>query len=238
MYNRDYLSNESSQHTQESSRAQMMSFLKATYQLFAGSMLAATAGAYIGLEIVSFLIGMHWILFIAVLGMIFFVIPRVKHKQGINLVALFGITFLTGLMIAPLLASILAMHNGAAIAGQAFLMTSIAFGGISMFAMTTKKDFSFMGGFLFAAFWVLFAGGIIFALGTTFGWFAYSSMFHLFLSGGIALLMCAFILYDTQNIIKGLYDSPVEAALTLYLDFFNLFVSLLQILGIMNSSDD
>ena len=230
MYNRDYLTDQSSQYSQESSQAYLMSFLKATYQLFAGSMLAASAGAYIGLEIVSFLVGMHWILFIAVMGLIFFVIPRVKHKAGINLVALFGITFLTGLMIAPLLASILAMPGGAGIAGQAFLMTAIAFGGISMFALTTKKDFSFMGGFLFAAFWVLFAAGIIFAL----GWFAYSSMFHLFLSGGIALLMCAFILYDTQQIIKGNYDSPVEAALSLYLDFFNLFASLLQILGITN----
>ncbi|MFW2516829.1 Bax inhibitor-1 family protein, partial [Aliarcobacter butzleri] len=82
-------------------------------------------------------------------------------------------------------------------------MTAVAFGGISLFAMTTKKDFSFMGGFLFSAFWVLFAAGIIFALGTAFGWFAYSSMFHLFLSSGIAILMCGFILYDTQQIIKG-----------------------------------
>ncbi|MBL3520127.1 Bax inhibitor-1/YccA family protein [Arcobacter lanthieri] len=239
MYNRDYLTDQSNSHSNESSQRQayIMSFLKATYQLFAGSMLAATAGAYIGLEIVSALVGMHWILFIAVMGLVFFVIPRVKHKQGINLVALFGVTFLTGLMIAPLLASILAMPGGAAIAGQAFLMTSIAFGGISMFAMTTKKDFSFMGGFLFASFWILFAAGIIFALGTTFGWFAYSSIFHLFLSSGIAILMCGFILYDTQQIIKGNYDSPVEAALSLYLDFFNLFVSLLQILGIMRSND-
>ena len=53
MYNRDYLSNQSSQYTQESSQVQLMSFLKATYQLFAGSLLAATAGAYIGLGIVS-----------------------------------------------------------------------------------------------------------------------------------------------------------------------------------------
>jgi modulator of FtsH protease len=238
MYNRDYLSNQSSSYSQESSQAQIMSFLKATYQLFAGSMLAASAGAYIGLEMVSVLIGLKWVLFIAVFGLILFVIPRVKHKQGINLVALFGITFLTGLMIAPLLASILAMQGGAGIAGQAFLMTSVAFGGISLFAMTTKRDFSFMRGFLFASFWIIFVAGIIFALGTAFSWFAYSSMFHLFLSSAIAFLMCGFILYDTQQIIKGGYDSPVEAALSLYLDFFNLFTSLLQILGIMNSNNE
>ncbi len=238
MYNRDYLSSETSGYTQDSSRVQLMSFLKATYQLFAGSLLAASAGAYIGLEIVSYLGGgMHWVLFGIELALIFFVIPRTKHIPGVNLAVLFAFTFITGLTIAPLLASILAMPGGASIAGQAFLMTSVAFGGISMFAMTTKKDFSFMRGFLYSALLVVFVTSLIFALGTSFGWFAYSSMFHLFLSGGIALLMCAFILYDTQQIIRGGYDSPVEAALSLYLDFFNLFVSLLQILGIMNSDD-
>ena len=230
MYNRDYLTDQSSQYSQESSQAYLMSFLKATYQLFAGSMLAASAGAYIGLEIVSFLVGMHWILFIAVMGLIFFVIPRVKHKAGINLVALFGITFLTGLMIAPLLASILAMPGGAGIAGQAFLMTSIAFGGISMFAMTTKKDFSFMGKFLFIALIIMIVAGIS-------NIFIQSSMMQLVIASVGALLFSAFILYDTQNIIKGNYDSPVEAALSLYLDFFNLFISLLQILGIMKNNE-
>ena len=238
MYNRDYLSNNSNEHSQESSQAHLMSFLKATYQLFAGSLLAATAGSYIGLEIVHLLMGgVKWLLFGAVIAMVWFVIPKVKHKPGINLLALFTVAFLTGLIIAPLLASILAMAGGAAIVGQAFFMTSIAFAAISMFALTTKKDFSFMGTFLFAAFWVIFGIGIIYAIGLAFGLVLYSSMFHLFISGAIALLMCAFILYDTQQILKGAYDSPVEAALSLYLDFFNLFTSLLQILGIMNSDD-
>jgi len=233
MYNRDYLSNESSQqHTQESSQAQLMSFLKATYQLFAGSLLAASAGAYIGLEIVHYLTGVtKWILFGIELLLIFFVIPRTKHIPGVNLAVLFGFTFISGLTIAPLLASILAMPGGAAIAGQAFLMTSVAFGGISMFAMTTKRDFSNMGKFLMIALIIAIVGMIA-------NIFIGSSMIQLLISGAVALLMCAFILYDTQNIIKGLYDSPIEAALSLYLDFFNLFVSLLQILGIMNSSDD
>lgn len=232
MYNRDYLSNESSQQsTQESSRSYIMSFLKATYQLFAGSLLAASAGAYIGLEIVAYLTGAtKWILFGIELALIFFVIPRTKHIPGVNLAVLFGFTFISGLTIAPLLASILAMPGGAGIAGQAFLMTSVAFGGISMFAMTTKKDYSNMGKFLFIALIIAIVAAIA-------NIFIGSSILQLAISGGIALLMCAFILYDTQNIIKGAYDSPIEAALSLYLDFFNLFVSLLQILGIMNSDD-
>ena len=83
-----------------------------------------------------------WVLFAVELALIFFVIPRTKHIPGVNLAVLFGFTFISGLTIAPLLASIFAMPSGASIVGQAFLMTSIAFGGISMFAMTTKRDFS------------------------------------------------------------------------------------------------
>lgn len=161
MYNRDYLSNETSQYTQESSKAELMSFLKATYQLFAGSLLAATAGAYIGLEIVGILAGpVKWVLFAVELALIFFVIPRVKHTPGVNLAVLFLFTFITGLTIAPLLAAIFAMPSGASIVGQAFLMTSVAFGGISMFAMTTKRDFSSMGKFLFIALIIMIVGGI------------------------------------------------------------------------------
>jgi modulator of FtsH protease len=231
MYNRDYL--ESSQYTQnEASKTQLMSFLKATYQLFAGSLLAATAGAYIGLDLVAYLAGpLKWVLFAVELGLIFFVIPRVKHTPGVNLAVLFLFTFITGLTIAPLLAAIFAMPSGASIVGQAFLMTSIAFGGISMFAMTTKRDFSSMGKFLFIALIVLIVGGIS-------NIFIQSSMFQLLIACAGALIFSAFILYDTQNIIKGGYDSPVEAALSLYLSFFNLFISLLQILGITNNNND
>jgi modulator of FtsH protease len=163
MYNRDYLTDKTNSYSNESSQqAYIMSFLKATYQLFAGSLLAATAGAYIGLGIVNYIAGpMMWVLFAIELGLIFFVIPRVKHTPGVNLAVLFAFTFITGLTIAPLLTSIFAMPGGASIVGQAFLMTSIAFGGISMFAMTTKKDFSFMGKFLFIALIIMIVYGII-----------------------------------------------------------------------------
>jgi len=231
MYNRDYLTNQQAEHSQETSQAYIISFLKATYQLFAGSLLAATAGAYIGLGMVHLLMGpVKWILFAVELALIFFVIPRVKHTPGVNLAVLFVFTFITGLTIAPLLASFFAIPDGAAIVGQAFLMTAVAFGGISMFAMTTRKDYSFMGKFLFIALIIMIVAGIS-------NIFIQSSMFQLVIASAGALLFSAFILYDTQNIIKGNYDSPIEAALSLYLDFLNLFISLLQILGIMRNND-
>jgi len=231
MYNRDYLTNQQAEHSQESSQAYIISFLKATYQLFAGSLLAATAGAYIGLGMVHLLMGpVKWILFAIELALIFFVIPRVKHTPGVNLAVLFVFTFITGLTIAPLLASFFAIPDGAAIVGQAFLMTAVAFGGISMFAMTTRKDYSYIGKFLFIALIIMIVAGIS-------NIFIQSSMFQLVIASTGALLFSAFILYDTQNIIKGNYDSPIEAALSLYLDFLNLFISLLQILGIMRNND-
>lgn len=230
MYNRDYLSQESSQYsTQDSSRTQLMSFLKATYQLFAGSLLAATAGAYIGLDMVSTIASWYWGLVIFEF-ILLFALFAVKKKPGINLAVLFGFTFVSGLTITPLLSSILSMPAGASIVAQAFLMTSVAFGGISMFAMTTKRDFSGMGKMLFIALIILIVGSIS-------NIFFQSSLLQLGVAGVGALLFSAFILYDTQQIIKGGFETPIEAAIALYLDFFNLFISLLQILGIMNSDD-
>ncbi|MGB7402847.1 Bax inhibitor-1/YccA family protein [Arcobacter sp. F2176] len=232
MYNRDYLSHKDTtqQYTQESSKVELMSFLKATYQLFAGSLLAATAGAYIGLGMVSTIASWYWGLVILEFALLFGLFA-VKNKPGINLAVLFGFTFVSGLTITPLLASVFAMPAGASIVAQAFLMTSVAFGGISMFALTTKRDFSGMGKMLFIALIILVVGSIS-------NIFIQAPLLQLGIAMVGAVLFSAFILYDTQQIIKGGFSTPIEAAISLYLDFFNLFISLLQILGIFNSSDD
>jgi modulator of FtsH protease len=232
MYNRDYLSQKTSNndaYTSDESKAHLMSFLKATYQLFAGSLLAATAGAYIGLDMVSAIASWYWGLVILEF-ILLFALFAVKNKPGINLAVLFGFTFISGLTITPLLASVFAMPAGASIVAQAFLMTSVAFGGISMFAMTTKRDFSGMGKMLFIALIILIVGSVA-------NIFIQAPLLQLGIAMVGAVLFSAFILYDTQQIIKGGFETPVEAAIALYLDFFNLFISLLQILGIFNSDD-
>ncbi len=232
MYNRDYLSQNNSQenaYSHDESKAHLMSFLRATYQLFAGSLLAATAGAYIGLDMVSTIASWYWGLVILEF-ILLFALFAVKNKPGINLAVLFGFTFISGLTITPLLASVFAMPAGASIVAQAFLMTSVAFGGISMFALTTKRDFSGMGKMLFIALIILIVGSIS-------NIFIQAPLLQLGIAMVGAVLFSAFILYDTQQIIKGGFSTPVEAAIALYLDFFNLFISLLQILGIFNSDD-
>lgn len=241
MYNRDYLSHTNSdgynasspsEGISSASRAGMMAFLKATYQLFAGSLLAATAGAYVGLDMVSVISSWYWGFVILEFALLFG-LYAVKNKPGINLAVLFGFTFVSGLTITPLLSSVFMLPSGASIVAQAFLMTSVAFGGISMFALTTKKDYSAMGKMLFITLIVLVVASLA-------NIFFHSPILQLAISGVGAILFSAFILYDTQQIIKGNFSSPVEAAIALYLDFFNLFVSLLQLLAAFSgsSSDD
>lgn len=238
MYNRDYLSHNSNGTSYESSETQnqtaskagVMSFLKATYQLFAGSLLAATAGAYIGLDMVSTIASWYWGLVILEFVLLF-ALYAVKDKPGINLAVLFGFTFVSGLTITPLLSSVFMLPGGASIVAQAFLMTSVAFGGISMFALTTKRDYSSMGKMLFIALIVMVVASLL-------NIFLGSPVLQLAIAGVGAILFSAFILYDTQQIIKGGFSTPVEAAIALYLDFFNLFISLLQILAAFSGSDD
>jgi len=237
MYNRDYLTNNSSTthasssvNEQSASRQNVLAFLKSTYQLFAGSLLAATAGAYIGLDMVSAISSWYWGLVILEFALLF-AIQAVKDKPGINLAVLFAFTFVSGLTITPLLASVFAMPAGASIVAQAFLMTSVAFGTISMFALSTKRDFSAMGKMLFIAL-------IVIVVASLSNIFFQSPILQLAISGIGAILFSAFILYDTQQIIKGGFSTPIEAAIALYLDFFNLFISLLQIFAAFNGNDD
>ncbi len=231
MYNRDYLS----QNTKEQedlnahddvykSKAHLKSFLKATYQLFAGSLLAATVGCYVGLGALAEVTSWYWGLVILEFILIF-AVQAVKNKPGINLLVLFSFTFISGVTITPLLATVLKLPGGASIVAQAFLMTSVAFGGISFFGLTTKRDFSSMGKMLFIALIILIVGSIS-------NIFIQAPMLQLGIAMLGAVIFSAFILYDTQRIIKGKFQTPIEAAISLYLDFLNLFISLLEILGI------
>jgi modulator of FtsH protease len=214
---------------QYADKSAMLSFLKTTYQLFAGSLLAGATGAYVGLGFASTISSWFWPLVILEFVLLFAAF-KLKEKPVINLAVLFAFTFVSGLTIVPLLTNILHMSNGGSIVAQSFLMTSVAFAGISVFALTTKRDFSSMGKMLFISLIVLIVAMVI-------NIFTQSTMFQLAISSVGAILFSAFILYDTQQIVKGAYATPIEAAISLYLDFLNLFISLLQIFGILGSDD-
>ncbi|SDW64310.1 Bax inhibitor-1/YccA family protein [Marinobacter mobilis] len=170
---------------------------------------------------------------IGALLLIWFILPRTANSSaGIGVV--FAFTGLMGLSLGPMLYHYLAMPNGGTIVMQALGGTALVFFSLSAYVLTTKKDFSFMGGFLFAGLMVVvFAmlGGLIASM---FG--VDISAFHLAMSAAIVLLMSGFILFDTSRIINGGETNYLMATTALYLNIYNLFVSLLHLIGAF--SDD
>ena len=210
-------------------------FVKRTYQLLAGSLIAGALGAYVGLGFVANMISptggltfLYWgsvILEFVLLISLFFA----KNKTPLNLILLFGFTFMTGFTLAPTLSFYIAQNMGYVI-GEAFFLTALAFGGLTIFAMNTKRDFTTMGKILFITLLVVIGASLL-------NIFLHLPVLQLIIASVSAVLFSFFILYDTQNIIRGNVSSEIEAAIALYLDFLNLFISLLQILGFLNSED-
>jgi modulator of FtsH protease len=119
------------------------------------------------------------------------------------------------------------VHTGRGnIIGNAFLSTAVLFGALSLFAINSKKDYSSWGKPLFITFVVLFVMSLVNYF------FFHSPIMGIAISAGVLLLFSLFTIYDTQNIANGAYDSPVDAAVSLFLDFFNMFTSMLHLLGI------
>ena len=171
-----------------------------------------------------------WWSIVQIVAAVLFGLIAAKRKAGLNLVLLFAFTFLSGLTLTPILGRTLAMPGGASIVAQAFTLTTVAFGALSVFAMNTKRDFTTMGKMLFITLIVILVAAVI-------NIFVQSPIFQLAIASISAILFSAYILYDTQNIIRGNYETPIEGAVALYLDFVNLFVSLLQILGIFGRDE-
>jgi len=231
LYDRNYINNQTQEasYNETKTKSSMGVFIKQTYQLFAASLLAATAGSYVGLGMTETVASSYFMFVILEFGLLFGLYAA-KKKAGLNLILLFAFTFMSGLTLAPLLTHILGMAGGAGIIANAFMLTTVAFGGLSMFAMNTKRDFSAMGKMLFITLIVVIVASLM-------NIFFQSSLMQLVISSISAILFSAFILYDTQNIIKGRYETPIEGAIALYLDFLNLFITLLQILGIFGRDD-
>ncbi len=227
LYDRDYA--RESAHSYESADSNIISFVKETYKLFAASMLGGAVGAYVSIPFAAEIHAMFWPLFALEIGLLIG-LQFVKHKPGINLMVMFGFVFMTGVMLAPLLARTLGMSGGGAIIGNAFAMTSVVFAGMSFFAIKTTKDFTSYGKPLMIALLVIIAFSIV-------NIFLGSALLHVIMSGAIVVLFSILVIYDTQNIMRGAYETPIDGAIALYLDFLNIFTALLQLFGIFNSDD-
>ena len=231
LYDRDYARGNASSFTTNSvkSDSKIISFVKETYKLFAASMMAGAVGAYVGVPMAA-TIGANFIpLFILEIGLLIG-LQFVKHKPGINLLVMFGFVFMTGLMLAPLLAHTLGMNGGGVIVGNAFAMTSIVFGSLSFYAIKTTKDFTSYGKPLMIALVVVIVFSVI-------NMFMGSPMLAIGISGAVVFLFSILVIYDTQNIMNGAYETPIDGAIALYLDFLNIFTALLHLFGIFGSDD-
>ena len=230
LYDRDYARENSFAYESASkSDTQIISFVKETYKLFAASMMAGAVGAYVGVPMAATIQAYFWPLFALEIGLLIG-LQFVKRKQGINLMVMFAFVFMTGLMLAPLLARTLGMSGGGAIIGNAFAMTSVVFGAMSFYAIKTTKDFTGYGKPLMIALVVIIGFSIL-------NIFIGSPLIHVAMSGAIVILFSVLVIYDTQNIMRGAYETPIDGAIALYLDFLNIFTALLQLFGIFNNDD-
>ncbi|MBM7074522.1 Bax inhibitor-1/YccA family protein [Shewanella sp. 202IG2-18] len=157
--------------------------------------------------------------------LLFVTLKKAEGASGIFWV--FAFTGLQGASLGYILNHYLQFANGPSLIMQALGLTSIIFVSLSGYALTTKKDFSFMRGFLIAGLVVMIGVMLI-------NIFVGSGMLFMAMNAGIALLMTGFILYDTSRIVNGGETNYIRATVSLYLDFINLFISLLNLLGLAN----
>lgn len=227
IYDRNYSSREA---YATSSDTALVNFIKTTYKILAGTLVLATVGCLVGLMNVSAVMQYKWVLFIAEIALIFGLM-FVRNTPGVNVLVLSAFAFISGMTTVPLLAFV--MHTqGLGVVGQALAMTAIIFGVMSFYGLKTKTDLNNFGKILF---WIVIVM-IVFALLNAFIFQNTWLQFGLACVGVVVFSL--YISYDTQNIIRGNYDSPVMAAAALYIDILNVFVSLLQIFGILGNNKE
>jgi modulator of FtsH protease len=213
--------------------AEIQKVLRNTYMLLGMTLAfsALTAGISMSMNLGG---GAAMIMSIAALALVWFVLPRTANTaMGLPVVFLF--TGLLGAALGPMLNRYLALPNGSEMVMQALGGTAVIFFSLSAYVLTTKKDFSFMGGFLFAGLMVVIVGAIG-AMVASYFFGVDVSLFSLALSGAIVLLMSGLILFDTSRIINGGETNYIMATVGLYLNIYNLFTALLHIIGA--TSDD
>lgn len=201
--------------------------LKNTYMLLAMTMAVSAIACGISMA-VGLGQGMALMMMLAAMALIWFVLPKAANSaKGIYVV--FAFTALLGASLGPTINHYMAMTNGSQIVMQALGGTALVFFGLSAYVLTTKKDFNFMRGFLVTGLIVAIGGMLAVMVAGMFG--VHIAGASLGFSALIVLLMSGFILYDTSRIVNGGETNYIMATVSLYLNIYNLFVSLLHIIG-------
>jgi modulator of FtsH protease len=163
-----------------------------------------------------------------------FAISKFKNT-GWGIVLVFAFTGILGFSLGPILNMYMASAAGTQTVVTAAGLTGMIFLSLSGYVLLTKKDFSFMSGFLITGMWVVVGSMLLLFVGSMFGW--YVSGLHLAISAAIVMLMSGFILYDTSRIINGGETNYIMATVGLYLNIYNLFTALLHLLGFFGGDD-
>ena len=201
--------------------------IRNTYMLLSMTLLfaAATAAATVALKLP------HPGLVVTLVGYFGLLFATTKLRNSAwGLVSVFALTGFMGYTLGPIVSHYLGLPNGGQTVMMAMTGTAAIFLGLSGYALTTRKDFSFMSGFLMVGILLAFLAGLA-------AIFFEIPALSLTVSAAFVLLMSGLILYETSNIIHGGETNYVMATVTLFVSIFNLFTSLLHLLGFINSSD-
>jgi modulator of FtsH protease len=206
--------------------------LRNTYWLLALSMIPTVLGAVIGVTMHLPVLrgGMGFLLFMAIAFGFIFAIEKTK-ESGLGVAVLLGFTFFMGLMLTPLLQYTLGYSNGASLIMTAFGGTACVFAVMASIATVSKRDFSGLGSWLFA-------GVIVLILASVANIFLGLTALQIVVSVLAVGIFSAFILVDVQRIVNGGETNYITATLSIYLDVYNIFTSLLQLLGFSAGSRD
>lgn len=208
--------------------------LRNTYMMLALTMIPTIMGTFIGLSVNFSFMAQHPIMapllmFAVMMGMLFGVSALRNSVWGIAM--LLGFTFVAGVFLGPILQHALHLRNGAQLVGMAAGGTGLIFFSLATIATVTKKDFSFMGKFLFIGLILL----VVASLANIF--FAIPAL-SLTISAIAVMIFSAYILYDISQIIHGGETNYVMATLTLYMNIYNIFVNLLSLLMAISGERD
>ncbi len=200
--------------------------LRNTYMMLGLTMIPTVIGAFLGLSTNFSFMAQHPIMapllmFGVMMGMLFGVTMLRNSVWGIAM--LLGFTFVAGWFLGPILQHALHLRNGAQLVGMAAGGTGLIFFSLATVATVTKKDFSFMGKFLFI-------GVILLLIASLANIFFEIPALSLTISAIAVLIFSAYILYDISQIIHGGETNYVMATMALYLDIYNIFVNLLSLL--------
>jgi modulator of FtsH protease len=207
--------------------------LRNTYWLLAISMIPTVLGAWIGVQtgiMRAMSPGVSLVVFLAGAFGLMYAIEKTKETST-GVYVLLGFTFFMGLMLSRLIGLVLGFSNGASLIMTAFGGTAVVFIGMATLATVIKRDLSGMGKFLMVGALLIFVAGLI-------NFFVQSSAMFLTMSVLCIGLFSAFMVYDLKRVIDGGETNYISATLAIYLDIYNVFQSLLSLLGVFGGERD